>query len=41
VVGFDAAVTEKINLSFSSLQKLGGYDARSTLIYNAGLGYKF
>lgn len=41
VIGFDAAVTEQINLSFSSLQKLGGYDARSTLIYNAGLGYKF
>lgn len=41
VVGVDVALTEKMNLNLSSLQKLGGYDARSTLIYNAGLGYKF
>lgn len=41
VIGADVALTEYLNLAVSSLQKLGGYDARSTQIMNASLGYKF
>lgn len=41
VIGIDAALTNEVNLSLNSLQKLGGYDARSTQIYTLNLGFKF
>lgn len=41
LVGTDIALSKNINFNISYLQKLGGYDARSTQIYNLTLGYKF
>ncbi len=41
VLGADIALTNKINLNVNYLQKIGGYDARSTSIYTANIGYKF
>lgn len=41
VLGIDSALTNEVNLSLNILQKLGGYDARSTQILNLNLGYKF
>lgn len=41
LIGADIALTSTINLSMNYLQKLGGYDARSTKIYTANIGYKF
>lgn len=41
VTGIDTALTDEVNLSLNSLQKLGGYDARSTQIYTLNLGFKF
>jgi hypothetical protein len=40
-LGADIAITNSLNLKLSYLQKLGGYDARSTQIYNSSLGFKF
>lgn len=39
--GADVAITNQINLGLSSLQKQGGYDARSTQILNVNVGVKF
>jgi len=41
LLGVDVALTNKVNLNINYLQKLGGYDARSTQIYTANIGYKF
>jgi len=41
LLGLDLALTASSNISISYLQKLGGYDARSTQIFNLSLGYKF
>lgn len=41
LIGLNAEVTDSIGLLFESLQKLGGYDARSTQITKVGLSYKF
>lgn len=41
LVGADIAITNQINFNFNYLQKLGGYDARSTQIYTANIGFKF
>lgn len=41
LLGLDVALTAGMNLSFQSLQKLGGYDARSTQVQTASLGFKF
>jgi hypothetical protein len=41
LIGLNAEVTDSIGLLFESLQKLGGYDARSTQITKIGLSYKF
>lgn len=41
VLGLQTALTEKTNLSINYLQKLGGYDARSTQIYTANIGLEF
>lgn len=41
LVGFDVALTKDVNLNANFLQKLGGYDARSTEIYTVSLGFKF
>jgi hypothetical protein len=41
LVGADIAITNQINFNINYLQKLGGYDARSTQIYNANIGVKF
>lgn len=41
LLGLDMAISKKINLKINYLQKLGGYDARSTQIYTMNLGYKF
>lgn len=41
VLGIDMALTQEVNLSANYLQKLGGYDARSTQIYTLNLGFKF
>lgn len=41
VIGADVALTDAVNLNVSSLQKLGGYDARSTQVFTMNLGYKF
>lgn len=37
----DIALTNQINLNVSYLEKLGGYDARSTQIFSSNIGYKF
>lgn len=39
--GADIAITNQMNFNINYLQKLGGYDARSTKIYTANIGYKF
>ncbi len=39
--GLDIELADQINLFISSLSKLGGYDARSTQIFNLGIGKKF
>ena len=41
VIGLDFSLTNQMNLNLNILQKLGGYDARSTQIYTANIGYKF
>ena len=41
LLGVSAEVTKEISLSFDYLQKLGGYDARSTQISKFSVGYKF
>jgi hypothetical protein len=41
LMGVDIAITTLINFNFNYLQKLGGYDARSTQIYAANVGCKF
>ena len=41
VLGLNAEVTKEIAISFDYLQKLGGYDARSTQISKLGIAYKF
>lgn len=41
LVGFDIELTKNTALNLSYLQKLGGYDARSTQILSAGLSLKF
>lgn len=41
LLGMDLALTPKINITLHSLQKLGGYDARSTQIYTLNVGFKF
>ncbi|MFN7729807.1 MAG: hypothetical protein ACK5P7_11680 [Bdellovibrio sp.] len=41
VLGADISITKTINLSLNHLQKLGGYDARSTQITTVNLGTKF
>ena len=41
LLGLAAEVTNEINITFDYLQKLGGYDARSTQISKMGLSYKF
>ncbi len=41
LLGISAEVTDEISVSFDYLQKLGGYDARSTQISKLGVGYKF
>ena len=41
LVGADIAVTKDVNLTVNYLQKLGGYDARSTQIYTLNVGFKF
>jgi len=41
LLGVDVALTRKVSLNINYLQKLGGYDARSTQIYTANIGYKF
>lgn len=41
VVGAEVAITHQINFNVNYLQKLGGYDARSTQIYTANIGLKF
>lgn len=41
LLGVSADVSKDISLSFDYLQKLGGYDARSTQISKFGVGYKF
>lgn len=41
LMGVDFAITNEINFSLNYLQKLGGYDARSTQIYTAHIGFKF
>lgn len=41
LIGADIAITNQINFNINYLQKLGGYDARSTQIYTANVGYKF
>jgi hypothetical protein len=41
LVGADIAITNQINFNVNYLQKLGGYDARSTEIYTANIGLKF
>ncbi|MBK7844174.1 MAG: hypothetical protein IPJ71_10835 [Bdellovibrionales bacterium] len=41
LLGADMGITNRINLSVNYLQKLGGYDARSTKIYTANIGFKF
>ena len=41
LLGMDVAITNKVNLNINYLQKLGGYDARSTQVYTANIGYKF
>lgn len=41
LLGVSADVTKEISITFDYLQKLGGYDARSTQISKLGLGFKF
>lgn len=41
LIGTDFAISDSLNLGASQLQKLGGYDARATQIYNLNVGYKF
>lgn len=41
LVGFDLAITDNQTINFYYLQKLAGYDARSTEIYTLSLGHKF
>lgn len=41
LLGVSAEVTKDISISFDYLQKLGGYDARSTQISKFGVAYKF
>jgi hypothetical protein len=41
LLGADIAIADRINFNINYLQKLGGYDARSTQIYTANIGYKF
>jgi hypothetical protein len=41
LLGVDVALTSKVNLNLNYLQKLAGYDARSTQIFTANIGYKF
>lgn len=41
LIALNAEVTKAIGLSFEHLQKLGGYDARSTQITKVGVSYKF
>lgn len=39
--GVDMALTDSIGINVNYLQKLGGYDARSTQIFTGSIGYKF
>lgn len=41
LIGLSAEVSKNISISLSYLQKLGGYDARSTQITKLGVGYNF
>lgn len=41
LLGVDVALTNKVNMNINYLQKLGGYDARSTQIFAANIGYQF
>lgn len=41
LVGLSAEITDNIGVVLDHLQKLGGYDARSTQITKVGLSYKF
>ena len=41
LLGADLAIADQVNLNINYLQKLGGYDARSTQIFTASLGFKF
>ncbi len=41
LLGVSAEVTKEVSVSFDYLQKLGGYDARSTQISKLGVAYKF
>ena len=41
IIGVDFAISNQLNFNFNFLQKLGGYDARSTQIYSANIGLKF
>ncbi len=41
LLGADVTIADQVNLNINYLQKLGGYDARSTQIYTATVGYKF
>jgi hypothetical protein len=41
LLGIDMALTDRMSMNINYLQKLGGYDARSTQIYTGGIGYKF
>lgn len=41
LVGMSMDIVKSLSLSMDFLQKLGGYDARSTQIAKAGLNYKF
>jgi hypothetical protein len=41
LIGADIAITNQMNFNINYLQKLGGYDARSTQIYTASIGLKF
>jgi hypothetical protein len=41
VVGVDVSLSQRVSLNLSYLEKLGGYDARSTKIFTLTLGTKF
>jgi hypothetical protein len=41
LIGLNIEITKNISASLEALQKLGGYDARSTQINRLGLAYKF